>query len=399
MFRYIIVDLLQLFVTHNFFLEKSGPYSEICPIQPGSKIFTSDVSYTTVDKCNLPPGIYKVRTKEKKESFLIVKHNEHKTGQVPVIQKRPGPASLQGLPVTVEGPKELGGNTNVKEPSPVDEGAGSSSIKKDPGCSASPSDVQRPGTPASFKTPLQLFSMEFTRALRRKMPSNMLNWSQAQINRIVIEKWAKMTHVEKQVYRAKALVLANGQRSSSSGPTATVSSASSPVESSASKKMPNPKTGLPPGWNRSIVLYTDNKIKRFEVVVRTPSGERLRTKKELFEYMRINNISGISPDIFEIKPGSIVTSNRRVDATAANGSPAASAQVSRRDVRVARGSLQGGVVKEVLTSTNGMKMVRLMVTGEDGTPRETLVPAVTGDNGTLKIALPRLVWFKVIHFI
>jgi len=213
-------------------------------------------------------------------------------------------------------------------------------------------DRPKLSTGRPYKTPLQIFSSELTNALRKKLP----NLNNQQIQRIIVDKWCKLNVQQKLVYRNKALILSRGQQEGS------------PVIK---------KHGLPAGWSRSLVrVTTASGSKRLEIILTTPSGEKLRTPKELTEYTRSNNIFGVSPDIFDLK-------------TIKSGNVSSES----KSIAVSKAKL-GGVVKEVLTTDNGMKMVRMVVQLSNGEKRETLVPAVTGADGSLQIALPRNVSLK-----
>ena len=220
----------------------------------------------------------------------------------------------------------------------------------------------------SSSTPLQIFSIEVTRALKKKLP----NLSNPQIQRIVIDKWSKMSHTEKQVYRKKAKIL------SSRGAGASVGAISS---------------GLPPGWKRSLV-QSKNELGtgRVDIILHTPTGEKLRTKAELAEYTRINNITGIGSGVFDFKRACITVS--KSSPVEGGGSITKNTVASTAVAALQKSSSGeqinlGGILKEVITTDSGMKMVRMMVTSESGERREALVPAIPSANGTLKIALPR----------
>lgn len=57
---------------------------------------------------------------------------------------------------------------------------------------------------SNYKTPLQIFSSEVTAAAKKRLP----NLDSAQLHKIVVDKWTKMSEREKQVYRTKSLAYA-----------------------------------------------------------------------------------------------------------------------------------------------------------------------------------------------
>lgn len=311
----------------NKCLESRGVL-EVTPVPTGTKLISSDIVYSTPAKSKLPVGIYKVKRDGRADSVLIVKET---ADQLP--PGRPPP------------------------PNPAD-----SAPKAEP-----------PVT-ASFKTPLQIFSSEVTRALKKKLP----NLNNAQIQRIVIDKWSKMNNVEKQVYRNKAQLMALISAPSSSpnpNPPAAIPTLSSLLASAP----PAGKVSLPPGWRRTLVQYKgETNEKRYEIVIHTPTGEKLRTKKELLEYIRINNITGVTGDVFDLRRSKVVPGSV----------PQLQPVVSRPETTVFR---PNPAAKDAMSSSsNGlMKMVKMVVETPNGGKRETLVPAIPGANGTLKISLPR----------
>jgi len=131
---------------------------------------------------------------------------------------------------------------------------------------------------------------------------------------------------------------------------------------------------------------------RVDIILHTPTGEKLRTKAELAEYTRINNITGIGSGVFDFKRACITVS--KSSPVEGGGSITKNTVASTAVAALQKSSSGeqinlGGILKEVITTDSGMKMVRMMVTSESGERREALVPAIPSANGTLKIALPR----------
>ena len=291
---------------------------------------------------------------DQKKSVLIVKNG---SGQMQAIQKRSS-TSLLGLQVNMEGATQGGKAPSVNSDQVKFGVEGSKTVT----------------VSKTYKSALQLFSMDFTRRLRQKMHGTLL-MSQEQINKIAIEKWTKMSEEERMPYK----------RGFESAPVS-----SCEPEASLRVGERESKISLPPGWNRRFIQQrTDNNVKRLSVVIQTPTGERLKTKGELFEYMRLKNISGISPDIFKL-PKAVLTSLRQVPtSTAASTVTPKQPGFLRLEPRLPNNAIKDGVINEIITGSNGMKMLRVTVTKKDGTKRETMVPAIAGENGQLKVALPR----------
>ena len=285
--------------------------------------------------------------------MLIVKKNG--SDQVEANQKRP--TSLLGLQVNIEG-------TTPGDKAPC---VNNDQVKF--GMEGSKSTIVL----APYKSALQLFSIEYARQLRQKMANGKI-LSQGQLNKIVIEKWTNMSEEEKMTYRRRF---------------ASTSGSSSQPEASSRVGEKEIKVSLPPGWNRRFVQRIENNVKRLSVFIKTPTGEILKSKGDLFEYMRLKNISGISPDIFKL-PKTVLTSVRQ-GTTSTVTSTVTSKQPGflRLEPHLPNNALKDGVINEIITSSNGMKMLRVTVTKKDGTKRETLVPAIAGENGQLKVALPR----------
>ena len=314
---------------------------EIEPVPRGTKIRASQVSYATVDDSHLPIGIYRVKRKGAEESYLVVEQSKER---ILAIQNRCSP-----LNVNSKAERQLCSPSNSivhSQPS-----TSRVSVSQEPTIPKESSLNTTSGEGSTYKTPLQIFNLEVTAALKKKIP----NLTNPQIQRIIAEKWSKLNVQQKLVYRNKALILSRQKPSSK-------------VQAPAG-------IVLPAGWSRSLIRYTDDQgRKRVEVVLTTPSGEKLRTRNELAKYSSLNNISGISPDVFDLS---------RLKLSSGQGAPA------RKSVTNAvPANTPCGVVKEVLTGENGMKMVR-MVVEVSGEKKETVVPAITGADGALKIALPR----------
>ncbi|MFO0007137.1 MAG: HMG-box domain-containing protein, partial [bacterium] len=88
-------------------------------------------------------------------------------------------------------------------------GGGGGLSPSKPLVSQPPPIVSRPSSASplinsGYKTPLQIFSGEVMAAAKRRLP----NLDNAQLQKIVVDKWTKMTDREKQVYRAKSLAYA-----------------------------------------------------------------------------------------------------------------------------------------------------------------------------------------------
>ena len=235
------------------------------------------------------------------------------------------------------------------------------------------------GTP----TPVQIFTSEVTRALKKKLP----NLSNPQIQRIVADKWCKMSDTEKQVYRKKAKMVGNSMAASSSN--------------LAAAPPPPPAPPLPKGWRRALVKSkTENGNTRLEMNIYTDTGAKLRSKEELLQYTRVHNIAGVNPEVFNITKHHIAAVNKAspklsvVDKpknavnksgllSADDGSGGAPPPLAPEYINV------GGVPRRIIVTDSGMKMVRLKVTTQNGDQKEALVPVVKAPDGTLKVAFPK----------
>ena len=349
------------------FVVDEGVVGEVVPIPPGSKLYTNDLVYSTPSSSKLPLGIYKVKRANGKETVLVVNEKG--------VPKKLSEKSTEHVVL---------GKKNI-----VTEGSGDNAPK----------------------TPLEIFYSEVMRALKKKLP----NIGNAQLERIVIDKWTKMNFAEKQVYRHKADFL----RGRSQSPT-------------PSTRPPNPtiaavRANLPPGWRRTLARSKDDSQQgKLMIILHTPTGEKLRTKAELLEYTRLNSISGIGMDVFDFKraPETVLTPVSAPILVSGNSNVSPGSNSIRlkapQGVNILRKGpvpirpVGGGIperyatdtsAKEIKTnnkvlgvheiigtvtnSSTGMKMVRMVVETSSGEKRETLVPAVPGANGTLKIALPK----------
>lgn len=194
--------------------------------------------------------------------------------------------------------------------------------------------VSSPLIDSSYKTPLQIFSNEVMAAARKRLP----NLDNAQLQKIVIDKWAKMTDREKQVYRTKSLAYAKtaaqarlaAARSAVSSESAVASSVTTslgptkstvlaprfggaPTSSGAGvggNTLPSdggnhsPVAKLPEGWRRTLIQRNMGEGAGgscYEVCLHTPTGERLRTKAELASYKQRHKLTDISEDVFQFK--------------------------------------------------------------------------------------------------
>jgi len=230
---------------------------------------------------------------------------------------------------------------------PEQTGAGGGGLSPSkPLVSQPPPIVSRPSATSplinsGYKTPLQIFSGEVMAAAKRRLP----NLDNAQLQKIVVDKWTKMTDREKQVYRAKSLAyakLASGRvgEGGRGPPNAAVLAARPPVVtstvlttgsprlststvltprigipasslpaaiavSSGAAASPGLVTRLPPGWRRTLVQKKEvgesGGAGRYEVCLHTPTGERLRTKAELLSYTKRHNLDNISEDILHFR--------------------------------------------------------------------------------------------------
>jgi len=374
--------------------EVAHEFDEVVPVPPGTQLLAANVRYSTTDKSNLPTGVYKVKQQNKQFTLVVRTKNDNST----MLVRR---ADITGGQVKVgdQSNPELNRQRVTNDTSAIADNTKNIAAST-PGSLIGDDATLEPGQiPLElFKTPLQIFSMEVSRALKVKLPG----LSDQQIQKIVMDKWAKMTSKEKQVYINKATLL---------------------TQSLTDVASVHPS--LPAGWKRVLVHNpTDNSGQsantRVNIVLHTPTGDKLRSKSDLADYMIAHNITGISPDVFDFK--GIVQGVKAMIPTLASKSKSkhtrlpllapASAKPSQVPVAVPVSSgllstqLQpteksvektdrppnvalNGLVKEVITSKMGMKMVRMVVETSSGEQRETLVPVVKGANGAFKIALPK----------
>jgi len=123
-------------------------------VAPGTKIVAHNVVHTTTSKVKLPGGVYKFTKTDGTESVLIVKEDE-------------AAASTEADDDIVEIVQDSPGN----EPTTY------------------------------YKTPLQMFSTEVSEAIKKQLPQ----LSSYQVQKIVIDRWAKMSDREKHNYKQKSL--------------------------------------------------------------------------------------------------------------------------------------------------------------------------------------------------
>ena len=323
---------------------------DVVPIPPGTKLYTSNLVYATPANSKLPVGIYKVKRNNGEESVLVVNEN----GAPKHARLKPGD---QVQPFNKINP------------------------------------VQGTGDNAPY-SPLQIFSSEVMRALKTRLP----HIGNSQLKRIIVNKWTNMSVFEKQVYKHKADNLKGVQ-----GETA-------PITPSINPTIAVVKAHLPPGWKRTLARCKDGATGqgKLMIILNTPTGEKLRTKNELLEYTRINNIKGIGMDVFDFKRApdtsmapltGLTIPPKSLPVPGSGNIPVAKFPPNSSVPQPNKGSISirsvipasGGknILGSVINTSNGMKMVRMMVETSSGEQRETLVPAVPGANGTLKIALPK----------
>ena len=162
-----------------------------------------------------------------------------------------------------------------------------------------------------------------TAAAKKRLP----NLDRAQLHKIVVDKWTKMTDREKQVYRAKSVAYAKIMNSSpvvAARPTVSAAPVSMSAAAGLSTVL-SPRAGLPAsigggsaglivsgggapklplGWRRTLVQRRDASTSggtRYEVCLHTPTGVRLRTKAELAEYTKRYKLTDITEDVLSFK--------------------------------------------------------------------------------------------------
>ena len=353
----------------------------VTPIAPGTKIVSSNVLHSPSSKSKLPPGVYRFQKTDGTEAVLIVKDDKH-LNKTPLIATRKV--------------------SNINSSSE-----------------------------AGYKTPLQIFSSEVSATIKRKQPH--LNYSE--IQKIVIERWTRMTDSEKQAYREKAV------KNTSTIIEPKGISLPSPSEPTTLQKDPR----LPEGWMRKLVKRTIGpSAGSYDVYIYTPDGVRIRSTNELRLYIYEHGITNIDPDEIEFKvtvppldkqlqptisekkkiapkpPNTVIAPKPLNQVITPKPLSSVIAPKRAESVIVAKplGPAQVGAIKvtkpptacstsessEVslnssgasantelgrIVHTAGKKMVKMKLAGPNGQVREILVPAIDGPNGTLKVAIPK----------
>eukprot|EP00090_Calanus_glacialis_P013471 TRINITY_DN22146_c0_g1_i1.p1 TRINITY_DN22146_c0_g1~~TRINITY_DN22146_c0_g1_i1.p1 ORF type:complete len:1179 (-),score=271.67 TRINITY_DN22146_c0_g1_i1:51-3149(-) len=310
----------------------------VTPVAPGTKIVSSNVVQSSTSKSKLPPGVYRFNKNDGTEAVLIIKDDKE----------------LRKTPIIAP-----------KEPSPS-------------------------GMDQTYKTPLQIFSSEVSNAIKKKLPQ----LSYSEIQKIVIDRWTRMTDSEKQIYRDKA---AKNTRN-----VVEPRGISLPAPSDPKPLFEDPS--LPEGWQRSLVQRTIGvSAGKYDVYIFTPDGSRLRSQNELRTYLYDRGITDINPDTIDfsvygnksnapqpstqkktISPRPAQVKSIKLTHAASSVTPNTNSEISR--------NISGGNQSNELgriVHTAGKKMVKMKLAGPNGEIKEILVPAIDGPNGTLKVAIPR----------
>ena len=318
----------------------------VTPVAPGTKIVSSNVVQCSTSKSKLPPGVYKFAKLDGTEAVLIVKEDKD-------LRKNP-----------IIAPKEPSHNASLD---------------------------------SSYRTPLQIFSSEVSNAIKKKLPQ----LSYSEIQKIVIDRWTRMTDGEKQAYRDKAAKNARNVEEPQG--------ISLPAPSAPKPLFDDPS--LPEGWQRTLVKRTIGiSAGRYDVFIYTPDGIKLRNPGELRTYLYERGITDINPDAIDFSlygDKNKVAEQRPVSFPVRK--PPASTSLGPAQVKsiklthsgtmaagstnseVGRTISSGGQSNELgrIVHTAGKKMVKMKLAGPAGEIKEILVPAIDGPNGTLKVAIPR----------